>query len=239
MKRYAAEGKTPKETALLMNVKYHTLYPHWKREKLPMQGSGGFNRIITSNPFLVWDEKAQYWFGYLLGDGNVSKKKYSIGIYSQDIDHLTKYSEWLGNLKVHISKGGRSSKGTVVFGHKPTHQWLISQGIIPNKSLSVELRCEFTPHIVRGLFDADGCGRKKANPSKITSGSPWLLLQLQRYFDKCGICTVIHLQCNNTYCICIKRKSDSAFYDLLYTNATVYLERKEQRLKDACASKIG
>jgi len=179
-------GLTPKQAAQKLGIKYCTLLPNWKKANLPLQGSGGQNRIINHNPFEKWDEWAQYWFGYILGDGNVSSEKYSIAIYSQDLDHLQHYADWL-KLKVH--RAGK--KGTVLFGNKETHKWLISKGITPNKSLTVQLTISFTSHILRGLFDADGCARRLGNPNKITSGSLPLLKQVQDYLELHQIDSVI------------------------------------------------
>lgn len=226
-------GYTPKKAAEYLGVKYCTLLPHWKKQGLPLQGSGGQNRIICHNPFEDWGEVAQYWFGYIVGDGNISTEKYSIAVYSQELDHLQKYADWLG-LKIHIS----GLKGTVLFGNKQVHQWFIERGVTPNKSLDVRLDVALTPHIVRGLFDADGCGRRGGNPNKITSGSLRLLEQIQKYLYSKEIESVIHVQCGRTYCINIKRSSDTKFFELLYSNATVYMQRKYDRVSRS-ASKIG
>ena len=89
-----------------------------------------------------------------------------------------------------------------------------------------------------GLFDADGCGRRKDNPNKITSGSLPLLEQIQQYLYSEGINSVIHIQCGRTYCINIKRSSDVKFFQLLYSNATIYMHRKYNRVSHS-AIKIG
>lgn len=235
LKELSDNNITPKQASSLLGIKYNTLLKHWKRQNLPLQGSGGLNRLISTNPFEIWNEVAQYWFGYILGDGNVSKRKYNIAIYSQDLDHLQKYADWLG-LKIHISNNAK--KGTVLFGHSATHKWLIERGITPNKSLTAELQIPFTRHILRGLFDADGCGRRLGNPNKITSGSLPLLEQVQDYLKMRGIDTVIHLQCGRTYCIHIRRASDEKFFKLLYSNSSIFMQRKFDRVYRS-ANKIG
>lgn len=231
IKRLSDTGLFPKQIAVELGLKYHTIYKYCKAMGIPFQGSGGLNRLINSNPFEQWDEVAQYWFGYIAGDGNVSSKKYNIAIYSKDLDHLKKYQDWLGLKVMHIVKD--KGTGVVLFGNMETHAWLIERGITPNKSLDLELNIPFTPHIIRGLLDSDGCGRKKGNPTKITSGSTLLLEQLKYHFVTVGIDTVIHLQCERTYCIHIRQQSDKLLYRYLYDNASVFLERKEERLRQA------
>ena len=141
LQEVALNGMTPKEASEFFEIKYPTLLVHWKRLNLPMQGSGGLNRLLQVNPFECWTEEAQYWFGYILGDGNISKVKYSIAIYSQDLEHLKKYQRWLHpKMTLNMSKNGK--KGTVLFGHKQTHEWFIKRGIVPNKSLIKP--CSFT-----------------------------------------------------------------------------------------------
>jgi hypothetical protein len=234
LEELSSQGLTPKLAAASLSIKYTTLLKRWKKLGLPLEGSGGKNRFINSNPFEKWEEWEQYWFGYIAGDGNVSSKKYSVAIYSQDLDHLQKYADWIG-LKMLVY----GKKGTVLFGHKDTHAWLIERGITPNKSLDLKLNVPLTPHILRGIFDSDGCGRKAGNPTKITSGSLVLLRQIQEYLTSQGISTVIHLQCERTYCIHIKRKSDPLFFSLLYSSSTVHMQRKYDRLKSAAQVKSG
>ena len=230
-------GNTPKKIAEISGIKYATVWSYCKRLNLPMEGSGGKNAIIQYNPFESWDENAQYWFGYIAGDGNLSSKKYSISICSQDLEHLTKYKDWLKLDKMHISKRGKSPRGIVLFGNKDTHKCLIDRGLTPNKSLTLELNIPFTPHILRGLFDADGCARNKRNRSKITSGSIKLLQQIQTYLIEHTINSFIAVQCGKTYCISISGHSDKDFYNLLYKDASVYLERKEEKLRRASMRK--
>lgn len=236
--RLSAEGFTPKEIAEKTGIDYKTIYSWRNKIKLNFQGSGGLNRFITSNPFKKWDEVAQYWFGYIIGDGCLSSKKYNISINSKDINHLAKYQNWLGLKTMHISiNEAGSTMGVVLFGHKETHAWLIKQGITPKKSLTVQLKIPFTPHILRGLFDADGCARNKRNRTKVTSASIPLLNQVQIYLLENGIRSTVAVQEHRTYCISISGYSDKDFYDLLYTNATVYLERKEEKLRQATMRK--
>lgn len=236
--KLSAAGLTPKEIAEKTGIDYKTIYSWRDKIKLNFQGSGGLNRLINSNPFEKWDEEAQYWFGYIVGDGCLSSKKYSISIGSKDIEHLTKYQNWLGLKTMHISvnKVG-STIGTVLFGHRETHAWLIERGITPKKSLTVSLSIPFTSHILRGLFDADGCARKARNRSKITSGSMELLQQVQIYLLINGINSTVAVQHKRTYCISISGYNDRDFYKLLYGSATVYLERKEEKLRRATMRK--
>ena len=96
---------------------------------------------------------------------------------------------------------------------------------------------EYKKEFIKGLFDADGYARSKRNRSKITSCSIKLLQQIQLYLNTHGINTVIAIQCGRTYCISISGHSDKAFYNFLYNNSTVYLERKYEKLRLASMRK--
>lgn len=209
------------------------VYMHTIQEK---DKRGGKNAKVKKNPFLNWDETAQYWFGYLAADGNLSKTKYSINLLSIDHSHLSKFKDWVEPSLTLYNKKGSNCK-VVTFGHFDTYQFLITKGITPKKSLTLNLNTPITRHILRGVFDGDGCYSSRCSP-KITSGSLMFLRQLSEFLTQNGIDVTIKIQCigiNTTYALYVKMKHRFELYKLLYDNSTIFLERKELKLRSSLA----
>lgn len=104
-------------------------------------------------------EKA-YWLGFLLADGDVSKKtnKISLNLSSIDKNHLYKFKKFLSSNSPILDIKDRNISQFAVFSPK-IKKSLIKLGITPQKSFTVE-----KPHISkklesdfwRGCVDGDG-----------------------------------------------------------------------------------
>lgn len=205
---------TPKEVSKLSGISYITTLKYFKELELSLEGSGGKNRIINFNPF-IGDDVSDYWLGFLAADGHVSGNQ--IGFTQKDEQILNDYNKFFRN-KLNLYRGKRAAP-MYVFSNKEIAEYLISEGVTPKKSRTLELK-RINSSIVRGLFDGDGSARKQV---KFTSGSEKLIIQLEE-----------ELKDYNTY---IKSKKEAldliirdipAFYWYLYTNAEVYMTRKRK-----------
>ena len=198
---------------------------------------GGNNRIVNNNPFECMNSEAQYWIGFLAADGNLSTKKYSITMQLKDIDHILKYRDFISpELKYHdnINKAGSLIR-TVLFGSYEVYYYLISLGFTPAKSRTFSFNIPLTGDILRGVFDGDGSASQ--NRPKITTGSVLFRDQLTNYFDEIGIKYTVtvkdKVKCTHIYDIWILYDSRQQFFDLLYTEDCVKLERKYEQLRAA------
>lgn len=191
---------------------------------------GGRNRIVNSNPFLPLTEESEYWIGFLLADGCVSTKKYSISLKIKDIEHVLKYRDFINSsLKPNYSINKAGNKVcNITFGNFETHQWLTSIGITPAKSKTVKLEMPITGNILRGIFDGDGSVSQRR--PKITTGSLYFKIQLEEFYTNLGIkytITVKHkIKASHIWDIWVLQESKQQLYDLMYKNASIYLERK-------------
>lgn len=196
---------------------------------------GGQNRKVNYNPFLRKSEERDYWLGMFIADGNVSSKKYSISMQLKDVEHIVKYRDFIQkNLKYYdrYNQAGNLMR-TVLFGNQDVHEYLISLGIVPNKSKILKLKIPLNGSILRGIFDGDGSVSQRR--PKITTGSLAFKHQLEQYYTSLGIeyTTTVKEKGKEIWDIWVLYNSRQQLYDLMYTQATVYLARKEQQFRAA------
>jgi intein/homing endonuclease len=93
-------------------------------------------------------------------------------------------------MRKYLNKKYNNYLYSVRFSNKKIHHYLGTLGIVPRKSKIIELKIPLNKHILRGIFDGDGCVRttnlKSKNPGinvTIVSGSKKLFLQLKKYLN--------------------------------------------------------
>ena len=190
---------------------------------------GGKNRLVTKNPFTQQSEQTDYWVGYIAADGFVSSKKYLIGVKSKDILHLEKYKEYIGEnvkLRTEVNKAGNTI-GIVNFGNFEAYYYLISLGITPQKSKTFKYSTLLNGNILRGHFDGDGSISQ--NRPKITTGSDLFKEQLCSYYRSLGIKYSVSRKSESTWDIYVLKDSRKKLYDLMYSNASIFLDRKRAK----------
>lgn len=200
------------------------------------RGNDG-SSLITRNPFLPYTENSYYWLGYLGADGCVDSRtnRNKITVCSKDIIHLEKYRNFIHpDIKMidKINPTGSLIR-TVDFSHKETKDFLISIGITPRKSFTLRFELEMNLHTLRGLFDGDGHISKNTG-FKITTASLNLVEQLIDFCktDLGFIRPVISKKSTTTFDVYF-RGDLFTLYHYLYSNATIYLERKERIMWEA------
>jgi intein/homing endonuclease len=205
--------------------------------EIKIENRGGQNRKVLNNPFTnLENEETQYWLGMLAADGCVSSKKYSISLGLKDVEHVLKYKDFISptlTAYYKINKAG-STICTVLFGSIIAHKYLISLGITPRKSLTLEMNIPITRHFFRGVFDGDGYSPRAGQSAKITSGSLKFLNQLSKFLFDNNIKNRIAIQQrskNIIYALYITASQFTDFYKLLYEDATIFMQRKEERLR--------
>jgi len=232
------QGKKLEEITEILNISKQGVWYYCRKMGVVFGGKGSTTvkvktKIIT-NPFLD-NPESWYWLGYIAADGCVSSKTNTISVISKDIDHLEKYRLFLqkySEKEIKMISGGKTTECKVVsFGNKVTKEFLISLGITPKKSKTLNLNFEINRDFLRGVFDGDGYAptlKGWKNP-KITSNSEVFLNQIKTYLNKFEIITYIR-KSENCFYIDISRKSIEKFYNLLYEGADLFMERKYIRM---------
>lgn len=200
-------------------------------------------RVIT--PPVMWDEFTAYFLGYFLGDGNIPTGKYGqISICSTDRDIIDKINERISNSTVPVrvtsfSKIHSSWKDRydLIFTSYPWKEFLLQCGLTPNKS-HVELFIKYPPvevfhHFIRGLFDSDGS-------LNVTEKSQFQirLLGSSKYIEEISkmlpVKNCLYKDRNPLLSSIVvgSRTGVLEFVRWMYKDATIYMDRKFNRIKE-------
>lgn len=174
-------------------------------------------------------EESMYWLGYLSADGNVQYSKklriYKVSLFSKDKEIVDKFMKFIGNrCKYHLRKQNGIHEAYI--NSIQLCEYLIKLGVVPKKSLILNINFPLNKHFLRGYFDGDGSIRKNKKESKFTSGSKIHIDKICKYLDTLNIYYKVRKK-KNAYDICIERsKENEKLLNHLYKNSNIYLERK-------------
>lgn len=242
----AEEGLTPNETAKKLNCSNTATRKHYKINNIPLEGSGGKSKKINYNPFLPYTEESYYWLGFIVADGNLHDNNcLHLAQNNRDKEHMYYYWKFLKeNVTLRKTKNAKGvDMWVVAFINKKVADFLKSIGITPRKSLTIKLNIELNWSILRGIFDGDGSIRSRKDGSMetlITSGSIELINQIKDFLIFHNIkysITTSNRGKNPCYNIFILAKNRKYFFEKLYENATIKLERKYQIYKEHYSEK--
>lgn len=186
------------------------------------------------------EEKA-YWLGFLCADGSVCDGVLDLTLKESDREHIVKFNKFLesdSEIKTYKRKCKISTnpdKELIYYGVKVASKKLcndlIKQGCVPRKSLILKfphhLNNELKIHFIRGIFDGDGCVHidtsKTPSITFIVNGAYDLIDGINKFLNINGNLRkegkIYRLQCKGN----IKAMR---IFDLMYDNATVFLDRK-------------
>lgn len=209
------------------------------RQQVGVDRPDFFDRIATP-------EQA-YWLGFLSADGSViSTRKHpegdhlSVRLAARDKGHLVKLKEALGahaSVLDGVSKGfGKPApSANLNIGSRTLTDALIALGINPRKSATVEPwngPADLMPHYWRGLFDGDGSLAIKG-PGKWTAflcGSEPCVRGFRAWAHGiCGTNATPYFRTGCWYVSISGRHQVAKIARALYENATVSLDRKQER----------
>lgn len=229
---------------------------YWRKKfNIPKSNKGkqaARKHIINQKYFEIIDsEHKAYWLGFLMADGCVSKtskngpyNRFEINIKEEDIELLEQLNNDMNStyeIKTFISKNKKrnfeSSMCSLRINSKKMTDDLILHGIVPNKTGKEKLPSsvpeEYVKDFIRGFFDGDGSITSNGT-FRICSSSKELLESFNVYFyNTLGIKLTIYD--SNNYNIPFytfdsnNKNNNLLILSHIYTNATVYLDRKYKR----------
>ena len=205
-----------------------------------------FNKIDT-------EEKA-YWLGFLLADGCIHERagqdRLSLVLGIKDKNHLEKFKKSLsfeGPIIDYTKKSGLFI-GLIHSHVRITSQLLVNDlakvGCIPRKTLTLEfpiIKDDLINHFIRGYFDGDGSvfisKEKHWRNNNIFPvihfrfiGTKAFLNVLDEKINLSG--RLVQAKGSKVYELSYKRnKKANLFYNYLYKDATIFLERKKEIFK--------
>jgi hypothetical protein len=210
---------------------------------------------VNDNYFNKIDnEEKAYWLGFLLADGCIHERagqdRLSLVLSIKDKDHLEKFKKSLsfeGPINDYTKKSGLFI-GLEHSFVRITSQLLVNDlarvGCVPRKSLTLEfpiINDSLVHHFIRGYFDGDGSvfiSKEKhwrsGNISQVIHfrfiGTEAFLKVLDKKINLSG--RLVQAKGSRVYELCYKRnKKAQLFYNYLYEDATIFLERKEKIFK--------
>ena len=216
----------------------------------------------NENFFDVIDtEEKAYWLGFMYADGYVtSSSLYSNGsvglsLSVKDIEHIKRFKndiQYDGNIKIYTTNKSSYKEGTqycrVLINSPKLYQGAVKQGVVEHKTnilLEPDIAQHLIVHFIRGYFDGDGCIARTQRSKGCLSfavkilGTDNILNYINDFIEE-----HLHKRVQKYY----KRKPDQIvsslelggnkdarkFLDVLYKNATVYLNRKYERYIELC-----
>jgi ribosomal protein S25 len=211
---------------------------------------------LNENYFDVVDSETKaYWLGYLAADGTIrvreqvdrSGKRKTRGnsihlkLSTMDEEHLKKFRDEVcpnsvmkyATSIVKTKKGNISTSYTVILNLHSNHivNQIVDKGVGPRKTFTIgkpNIEEKYIKHYIRGLFDGDGCvsiqDGKRLN-YKITTASENMNTFLSELFESLGI-NMIRMGIN---CVIGRKEDTMKFYNYLYDDATIWLERKKDK----------
>lgn len=185
-------------------------------------------------------EKA-YWLGFLYADGynNTDSRSVTLCLNIKDIDILEKFSNFLKTDKKIRLNSSNSKK--VVIENKKISLDLEKLGMVRAKTHVLRfpsISRDLERHFIRGYFDGDGCITYGSLMSSNANISIVSTIQFLREIDS-------RIEINFSYNKRHKSKQDDiytlvtggvknimVFYDFIYRDATVYMDRKKSKFED-------
>ena len=248
---------TIKKRFSLDNVSERAILKHCNEHGIKPRPTGKFANIKNEDFFETIDtEEKAYILGLLITDGYViypnrdtpHNPHWGITLKTEDKYVLERIKELVGcNVKIIDRERNRTGMKTsttyesqlIVCSRKMVED-LSKYSVTQRKTYTAEIpiiRQDLMPHLIRGIFDGDGC----ISSNRISfAGNIKVLSALQKYLEekiqinKTKIWGREHVSKANEKTTCYKfsfsRKQDvTNFYHLIYDNATIYLSRKKDK----------
>jgi hypothetical protein len=245
------------ESSTFISRKYgvseHCIVSILKRNGITMRPKSFYRKYRLNEKFFEtptqWNETQSYIFGFILGDGHNAVKigTLQISLANKDRLFLEKINHKIQDKPLTISdktkyreKYHTKTQNQVrmsVYSKKISDD-LLSLGVSQNKTIECHFPNFLSPenmrHFVRGLIDADGCFNYSDDRLHFAlSGNKFICDDFLLYLKQNSIIKIGTLIKDKRSKICYAARIDGqsdvkSFYDFLYKNATLFLERKKK-----------
>lgn len=196
------------------------------------------------------EEKA-YWLGFLYADGNISStgNRLEVRLSIKDLNHLENFRNFL-ELSTEIRTGVCNGYGFCHLSVRNKHIWeqLNAKGCTPRKSLTLQfpdlsifVNETLVYDFIRGYVDGDGCLTTYTKRHSIVTelnlvGTESFLISIREFLGEKGY--IRNKTCksyeNAAYSLLYSNVPSRIIARKLYSNATIYLERKYNIYKYFC-----
>ena len=181
-------------------------------------------------------EKA-YLLGYIIGDGNINGYKITITCQIDDIETFYFFEYYLGKGSFHFPKG--KNYGYLAINSYQLVTDLKKYGVVPNKTKTISMptiREDLMRHLIRGLFDSDGCMYITPDPRQsraLITGNQHICSFIKDYIiTHLGVRGTLYRNSQNDTVwnwALGGRKQLRKLYPFLYQDVTIFLARKHNK----------
>lgn len=230
-------GMTSNEIALQANVTARYINSVLQQHNVERQPHSCWLRRYTVNEdyFKTWSASMAYVLGFFAADGNMPQEAQMISFSQKDPKILEDIREDLQSTHP-ITINPRTGVHLLKISSKIIKDDLMNvHGMLPKKSTILEFPYvpnEFLHHFVRGYFDGDGNIYARGNMASFVGGSLAFMIGLSSVLENLGLQPRIK-QTQQYYRLYISgRKTLKEFYNYIYCDKNLYLERKFKLFKD-------
>lgn len=199
-----------------------------------------------------WTQENAYIYGWVISDGCLlregrNKTSYAVRITSNDKAMV----EWLHeSLCVGNKIYSQGKSFTIKYRNVDGISFMMKHGLTERKSLTVEfpeIPDLYVWSFIRGIFDGNGSvtlSKTKYNTYaqvSITSGSKIFLEKMSEKFKEFNIESHLYMDRRTTnkswYLRLTKRSEIEKFYEMTYSGASVFLDRKHDKFNEYFSQK--
>lgn len=183
-------------------------------------------------------EDKAYFLGLLFADGNVytARHRVQITLANEDAYILKAFANCIQYTgKMYIDRGKYSK---LILPSKKMCADLTKLGCTPNKSLTLQFPTEIPEnlihHFIRGCFDGDGHVSRKKDCFNVnfTSSKDFI----NKFIELLDFLEISHTGAkkrykdkeNSAYSVYLRSKSARSFFNYIYNNSNLFLERKQK-----------
>ena len=245
---YTVQKISACKIAISLNITVHAVYYHLKKNNiLRRKNSENSRKYQSDEKFFqsIDSESKAYWLGFIYADGYITGSSLGITLSEKDKNHLEKFSRSIGStypIHTYVYSGYKDVLASrVIIKSNMLVDSLITHGCYYNKSLILRwpttIPHDLMSHFVRGYMDGDG----SIYISKIKYGSSFKLrfegtkefLEGLMDFFKINLTLQKRNHDNkNSFTLDIGgNKKVLEKLDILYRDATIFLDRKYERYK--------
>lgn len=234
---YVDKGMSSNKIAKIYNCDGSTILKYLKKWGVQIRKERVNSIYSLDTTFFekIDSEEKAYLVGLLLADGHVSKNN-AIMITLKDLDTIQKFKHAIkSNARIKIDRYGNYQFSV---SSKVMSDDLRKMGFTNRKSyeIDIDLVLSFIPreyehHFVRGLFDGDGSIKiykySYQKSPQLHFGFTGLINVVKYIKGYLGLHTKTVKESEITYtCVSSCKKTIIDIYNILYKDATIYMERK-------------
>ncbi len=180
------------------------------------------------------EEKALYWAGFLMADGNLFRKRenYTIklGLSKKDREHVSKFKKFLGSSHALVEYKNLIQ---ITVASKIIYEKLLDYGLTPNKSLTAKASSDviLNRHFWRGVIDGDGSiffDKRNNNPHLTLCGSKFMIDDFIKYVKNVLNKDIKRYKHKNIFSATLNGVKDvSNILRDIYKDSNIFLNRKQ------------